>query len=77
MKLSEEKLIDFQNQISKLDDSLLKRDEVIKEYEEKVKELVFQNSELLETLENRQKEAASAEVSFAIFFFAHMFVVNF
>lgn len=62
MKQSDEKLEDFQQQITKLDEILAKRDETIQEYEEKVKELVFQNAELLESVENRDIEMATKEV---------------
>uniref|UniRef100_T1P9W1 Microtubule associated protein n=1 Tax=Musca domestica TaxID=7370 RepID=T1P9W1_MUSDO len=61
LKQSDEKLEDFQQQITKLDEILAKRDETIQEYEEKVKELVFQNAELLESVENRDLELATKE----------------
>ncbi|XP_061391426.1 centrosomin [Musca vetustissima] len=63
LKQSDDKLEDFQQQISKLDEILAKRDETIQEYEEKVKELVFQNAELLESVENRDLELATKERS--------------
>ncbi|XP_058984766.1 centrosomin isoform X2 [Musca domestica] len=63
LKQSDEKLEDFQQQITKLDEILAKRDETIQEYEEKVKELVFQNAELLESVENRDLELATKERS--------------
>ncbi|XP_073812662.1 phosphodiesterase 4D interacting protein centrosomin isoform X7 [Musca autumnalis] len=61
LKQSDDKLEDFQQQITKLDEILAKRDETIQEYEEKVKELVFQNAELLESVENRDLELATKE----------------
>ncbi|XP_065366564.1 centrosomin isoform X4 [Calliphora vicina] len=61
LKHSDDKLLDFQQQIYSLEELLVKRDETIKEYEEKVKELVFQNAELLETIENKDKEIANNE----------------
>lgn len=54
--------MDFQQQIYSLEELLVKRDETIKEYEEKVKELVFQNAELLESIETKDKEIANNEV---------------
>lgn len=42
--------------------TLLRRDETIKEYEDKLKELVFENSELEELLEQKQVESAKVEV---------------
>ncbi|XP_073812655.1 phosphodiesterase 4D interacting protein centrosomin isoform X2 [Musca autumnalis] len=63
LKQSDDKLEDFQQQITKLDEILAKRDETIQEYEEKVKELVFQNAELLESVENRDLELATKERS--------------
>lgn len=59
--------MDFQQQIYSLEELLGKHDETIKEYEEKVKELVFQNAELLETIETKDKEIANNEVSFVKF----------
>lgn len=67
LKLSDDKLIDFQQQIYSLEKMLEKRDETIKEYEEKVKELAFQNAELLENVENKDKEIFKNEVSFFFF----------
>ncbi|XP_075169541.1 phosphodiesterase 4D interacting protein centrosomin isoform X2 [Haematobia irritans] len=64
LKQSDEKLEDFQHQISNLDEILAKRDETIREYEEKVKELAYQNSELLESAENKNMELATKERSF-------------
>ncbi|XP_075169544.1 phosphodiesterase 4D interacting protein centrosomin isoform X5 [Haematobia irritans] len=61
LKQSDEKLEDFQHQISNLDEILAKRDETIREYEEKVKELAYQNSELLESAENKNMELATKE----------------
>uniref|UniRef100_A0A1A9WV11 Centrosomin N-terminal motif 1 domain-containing protein n=1 Tax=Glossina brevipalpis TaxID=37001 RepID=A0A1A9WV11_9MUSC len=61
LKQAEIKLADLQGQITTLDEILAKRDETIKEYEDKVKELAFQNAELLESIETKDKELASAE----------------
>lgn len=56
--------MDFQQQIFSLEKLLVKRDETIKECEDKVKELVFQNAELLESIETKDKEIANNEVSY-------------
>ncbi|XP_046809681.1 centrosomin isoform X2 [Lucilia cuprina] len=61
LKQSDDKLVDFQQQIYSLEELLVKRDETIKEYEEKVKELVFQNNELLETIDTKDAEIANNE----------------
>ncbi|XP_037813946.1 centrosomin isoform X5 [Lucilia sericata] len=61
LKQSDDKLLDFQQQIYSLEELLVKRDETIKEYEEKVKELVFQNNELLETIDTKDAEIANNE----------------
>lgn len=54
----------MQTQNNKFEEIIAKRDETIKEYEEKVKELAFQNAELLEMMENKEKDMANIEVSF-------------
>uniref|UniRef100_A0A1I8NRV6 Centrosomin N-terminal motif 1 domain-containing protein n=1 Tax=Stomoxys calcitrans TaxID=35570 RepID=A0A1I8NRV6_STOCA len=61
LRQSDDKLEDFQQQISKLYEILAKRDETIREYEDKVKELAFQNAELLENAENRNMELVTKE----------------
>uniref|UniRef100_A0A1I8NRW2 Centrosomin N-terminal motif 1 domain-containing protein n=2 Tax=Stomoxys calcitrans TaxID=35570 RepID=A0A1I8NRW2_STOCA len=63
LRQSDDKLEDFQQQISKLYEILAKRDETIREYEDKVKELAFQNAELLENAENRNMELVTKERS--------------
>lgn len=63
LKQSERKLSDLQTQITKLNEILVKRDETIKEYEDKVRELAFQNAELLEIIENKDNEIIQNEVS--------------
>lgn len=52
----------MQTQSKKLEDIIAKREETIKEYEEKVKELAFQNAELLEIMENKEKDMANIQV---------------
>ncbi|KAL9918159.1 phosphodiesterase 4D interacting protein centrosomin isoform 1-T1 [Glossina fuscipes fuscipes] len=61
LKQAEVKLVDVQGRMTKLDEILAQRDETIKEYEDKVKELAFQNAELLESIETKDKELANAE----------------
>lgn len=63
-KQSDRKMFDLQAQINKMDEIVAKRDETIKEYEDKVRELAFQNAELLETIENKDNEIMQNEVIF-------------
>ncbi|XP_037941603.1 centrosomin-like [Teleopsis dalmanni] len=63
LKASNEKINDFQNQISALDDILTRRDETIKEYQEQIKELRCQKSDLEQSLEAREREINTVEMT--------------
>lgn len=63
-KQSDRKMFELQAHINKMDEIVAKRDETIKEYEDKVRELAFQNAELLETIENKDNEIMQNEVIF-------------